>query len=95
MSQHGPKGYLTISETARRLGVARGTVYRMIGQGQLTKQTIALRDYVMQRDVDLFLTTKFASQVSTGVVLQFLNLIDRHPELIEQLRILVNERSTS
>jgi hypothetical protein len=75
--------------------VARGTVYRMIGQGQLTKQTIALRDYVLQRDVDVFMTTKLATQVSTSVVLELLNLLDRHPELVAQLRTLVDEKGAS
>jgi excisionase family DNA binding protein len=95
MSQHGPRGYVTISEAARRLDVARGTVYRMIQQGQLTKQTVGLRDYVRQYDVEMFATTKLATQVSTGVVLELLDLFDRHPELLTQLRALVDEGDTS
>jgi excisionase family DNA binding protein len=93
LSQHGPRGYLTISEAARRLGVARGTVYRMIGQRQLSKRTIGLRDYVLQRDVEVFLTTKLAAQVSTGIVLELLDLLEQHPELVTQLRALAKGKS--
>ncbi|HET6754863.1 MAG TPA: helix-turn-helix domain-containing protein [Jiangellaceae bacterium] len=92
---HGPNGYLSIAEAAKRLGVARGTVHRMISQDQLSKRTVALRDYVPQRDIDLFLTTKLATQVSTGIVLELLDLFDRHPELLAQLRALVDEGGTS
>jgi excisionase family DNA binding protein len=95
MSQHGPRGFLTISEAARRLGVARGTVYRMIQQGQLTKQTVGLRDYVRQYDVEVFSAAKLASQMSTTVVLELLDLFDQHPGLLTQLRALVDERGAS
>ena len=93
--KYGPAGYLSIVQAAKRLGVSRGTVHRMIQQGQLTKRTIGLRDYVRQYAVELFSTTKLATQVSTGVVLQLLDLLDQHPELIAQLRAMANDGGRS
>jgi excisionase family DNA binding protein len=49
--------FLTVAETARRLGVARGTVYAMIQQGQLTRRTIGLREYVPASQVNALLAT--------------------------------------
>jgi excisionase family DNA binding protein len=91
----GPNGYLSIAEAARRLGANPRTVHAMIHQGQLPKHTIGLRDYVPQRSVELFATTKFAAQMGTSVALQLLDLFDQHPDLLEQLRALVNERGAS
>jgi len=92
---YGPNGHLSVVEAARRLGVSRGTVHRMIQRGQLSKRTVGLRDYVPQFQVEVFSATKLASQVSTSVVLELLDLFDRHPELIAQLRTLVDEGGAS
>jgi excisionase family DNA binding protein len=94
-TKYGPNGYLSIAEAARRLGVGRGTVHVMIQHDQLPKYTVGLRDYVRQRDVEIFATTKLAAQVSTGVVLELLDLFDRHPELVAKLRTLVDEGGAS
>ena len=47
---------LTISETARRLGVSRDTVYLMIRKGQQTIVAIGERDRVLTASVDRLLT---------------------------------------
>lgn len=91
----GPNGYLSIAEAARRLGVNPRTVHVMIHKGQLRRRTIGLRDYVPQYQVEVFSAAKLATQISTATVLQFLDLIDQHPGLLEQLRALVNERGAS
>jgi hypothetical protein len=67
----------------------------MVQQGQLRKRTIGPRDYVRQYDVELISTTKLATQVSTAVVVQLLDLLDRHPELAAQLRAMANEGGPS
>jgi excisionase family DNA binding protein len=82
-TKYGPVGYVSIAEAARRLGVGRGTVHRMVQQGQLAKHTIGLRDYVRQYDVDILLTAKTTTYAT---VTAFLRLWDQHPDLIEQLR---------
>jgi excisionase family DNA binding protein len=91
----GPNGYLSIAEAARRLGVNPRTVHVMIQRGQLSKQTVGLRDYVRQYDVEVFSAAKLAAQVSTTTVLALLDLIDQHPELAARLRALVNGGGTS
>jgi hypothetical protein len=65
----------------------------MVQQGQLRKRTIGPRDYVRQYDVELISTTKLATQVSTAVVVQLLDLLDRHPELAAQLPAMANEEA--
>lgn len=78
--------FLTVTETARRLGVARGTVYAMIHRGQLTRRTVGLRDYVPVGQVNALLTTRIATAASVGTVSAFVEVLKRHPELVAQLR---------
>jgi len=49
---------LTISETARRLGVSRDTVYLMIRKGQLTIVAVGARDRVLTASVERLLSGK-------------------------------------
>lgn len=43
--------WLTITATAKRLGISRGTVYRMLAAGQLTTRRIGARDLIRAADV--------------------------------------------
>jgi excisionase family DNA binding protein len=78
--------FLTVTETARRLGVARGTVYAMIHRGQLTRHTLGFREYVPAEQVNALMTRKTATAASAGVVSAFIEVLKRHPELAAQLR---------
>jgi excisionase family DNA binding protein len=75
--KQGPTGYLTIAEAARRLGVARGTVYAMIQKKQLTKQTIGLRDYVPAAQIDVLFLGQVATAAAVGTVSAYLETLKR------------------
>jgi excisionase family DNA binding protein len=77
--------FLTVTETARRLGVSRGTVHAMIHRGQLTRQTVGLREYVPAGQVNALLTTRITTIVSAATVSAWIEALKRHPELAAQL----------
>lgn len=84
--------FLTIAETARRLGVARGTVYAMIHLGEPTRRTVGLREYVPAGQVERLIVSRIATAATAGTVFAFVEVLKRYPELAAQLRQALAER---
>jgi excisionase family DNA binding protein len=92
---HGPPGYLSIAQAAKRLGVSRGTVHVMCQRGQLGKITLGMRDYVPEAHVNAVMVGLVATAATSGVVAAFSAVLDEYPGLAERLRVLADEGGAS
>lgn len=79
---------ISTSETARRLGVSRQTVYELLNRGELASLTVGRSRRIPEAEVDRYVAARMAAERPASRLDAYVReVVDRAPELTpEQVR---------